>query len=285
MHRAAGGEARPARPRQDQNHTPVHEYAGLVFAYLGDGPAPSFELPRKDVLEDDGRILFPQEQVWDCNWFQQVENSLDATHVSFVHVWGKVSRFGEEITTALPELAYEETSAGIRQIATRSKNNVRVSDWTFPNNNHIVAPGPKKGDPWLDTCVWAVPVDDERTMRFTVNAVPRSDEATNRRAADNRGRRFNPADHHDALFNRHELPDMGAAQLIATQDYVAIRGQGVIFDRSREWLGQSDAGIVLLRRLFLRELEAIRGGGATKNWSKLAHAAHMPIQIPEPAAE
>ena len=264
---------------------PVHEYAGLIFAYLGDGPAPEFELPRKEVLESRDRRIVQHEQVWDCNWFQQVENSLDATHVSFVHVWGKVSRFGEEITTALPELAYEETSAGIRQIAIRSKNNVRVSDWTFPNNNHIVAPGPKKGDPWLDTCVWAVPVDDERTMRFTVNAVPRAGDETEQRMTEDRGRRFNPADHHDALFNHHELPTMGSAQLIATQDYVAVRGQGVIFDRSKEWLGQTDAGIVLLRRLFLRELAAIRGCGAIKRWSKLAESAHMPIQIPEPAAE
>ena len=264
---------------------PVHDYAGLIFAYLGEGPAPEFELPRKDVLESAERRLFVQEQVWDCNWFQQVENSLDATHVSFVHVWGKVSRFGEEITTAIPDLAYEETSAGIRQIATRSKTNVRISDWTFPNNNHVVAPGPQRGDPWLDTCVWAVPIDDGRTLRFTVNAVPRADDETDRRNAEDRGERFNPADHYDALFNRHTLPEMGAAQLIAAQDYVAVRGQGVIFDRSQEWLGQTDAGIVLLRRLFLRELAAIRGGGAAKRWSKLAESAHMPIQIPESAAE
>lgn len=264
---------------------PVRDYAGLVFAWLGDGPVPEFSLPRKDVLEDSGRRLFAQEQVWDCNWFQQVENSLDATHVSFVHVWGRMSRFGEEITTAVPELAYEETSAGIRQTATRSKNNVRISDWTFPNNNHVVSPGPRKGDPWLDTVVWAVPIDDGRTMRFTVNAVPRSDDLTDRRIAEDRSRRFNPADHYDALFRRHEVPDAGAAQLIGTQDYVAVRGQGVIFDRSQEFLGQSDAGIVLLRRIFLRELAALAAGKPAKRWEKLEHAADLPIQIPEPAAE
>ncbi len=265
---------------------PARDYAGLVFAYMGAGEPPEFELPRKDVLEDKSRRFYPIEQVWDCNWFQQVENSLDAVHVSFVHVWGQMSRFGEEISTAIPDLAYEETSAGIRQIATRSKNNVRISDWTFPNNNHIVSPGPRKGDPWLDTCVWAVPADDERTMRFTVNAVPRSDdEETDRRIAWDRTRNFNPADHYDALFNRHEVPEAGAAQLITTQDYVAVRGQGAIFDRRHEWLGDSDAGIVLLRRVFFREMEAIRAGRGAKRWARLAEAAHMPIQVAEPAAE
>jgi 5,5'-dehydrodivanillate O-demethylase oxygenase subunit len=265
---------------------PVRDYAGLVFAYLGAGAVPEFELPRKPVLEDESRRRYPVEQVWDCNWLQQVENSLDAVHVSFVHVWGRMSRFGEEIRTAIPQLAYDETSAGIRQVATRSKTNVRISDWTFPNNNHIVSPGPQKGDPWLDTVVWAVPADDTHTMRFTVNVVPKTnDEETDRRIAWDRTRTFNPADHYDALFNRHEVPDAGASQLISTQDYVAVRGQGEIFDRTQEWLGDSDAGIVLLRRIFFRELEAIRAGLPTKRWEKLDEAAALPIQIAEAAAE
>ena len=72
---------------------PVHEYGDVLFAYLGEGPVPGFDLPRKDVLEQSDRAVFTQLQIWDCNWFQQVENSLDAVHVSFVHVWGKVGAF------------------------------------------------------------------------------------------------------------------------------------------------------------------------------------------------
>lgn len=123
---------------------PVHEYCGLIFAYLGEEPVPEFGLPRKHVLEDKNRAVIVNKQIWDCNWFQQVENSLDAVHVSFAHIWGKVGRFGSQVTTNIPELSYSETSAGVRQIATRSKDNIRVSDWTFPNNNHVVAPGPDK---------------------------------------------------------------------------------------------------------------------------------------------
>src|SRR5262249_19197965 len=120
---------------------PTHEYAGLVFAYMGEGSAPAFDLPRKAVLESADRNVYAGLQVWDCNWFQQVENSMDSVHIAFAHTWGAVSRFQEEISTAIPELEYLETSSGIRQIATRSKNNVRISDWTFPNNNRIVTPG------------------------------------------------------------------------------------------------------------------------------------------------
>ena len=111
---------------------PLHEYCGLIFAYLGEAPAPEFDLPRKHVLEDPQRSVIAKKEVWDCNWFAHVENSLDAVHVSFAHQWGSLGQFGSLITGSVPDLAYEETDAGIRQIATRSKDNVRISDWTFP---------------------------------------------------------------------------------------------------------------------------------------------------------
>src|SRR5665213_874843 len=78
---------------------PLHEYGGLVFAYLGSGPVPEFDLPRKDTLNQPGQRYVTHEVVWDCNWFQQVENSLDGSHLAYVHQWGAMSRFGEEITT------------------------------------------------------------------------------------------------------------------------------------------------------------------------------------------
>jgi 5,5'-dehydrodivanillate O-demethylase len=230
-------------------------------------------------------LRFIRYQEWDYNFFQGTENSLDATHLSYAHVWGKMSRFGEEVTQAIPELAYDETSAGIRQTATRSKNNVRVSDWTFPNNNHIVGPGPRKGDPWSDNVTWHVPIDDEHTMRFAVTTVASTDPETDARFAQDRQAGYNPADYYHELFEEHRIPDgIGTQAVIATQDYVALRGQGRIVDRSQERLGASDAGIALLRRIFLRELDAIAEGRPTKRWARLAEAAHMPIQMPETAS-
>jgi len=71
---------------------PVHEYSGVVFAYLGEQPVPTFDLPRKHILEEKGRSTLVYKSVWDCNWFQHVENSLDAVHVSFAHLWGSVGQ-------------------------------------------------------------------------------------------------------------------------------------------------------------------------------------------------
>lgn len=260
---------------------PVHEYAGCIFAWMGGGAAPAFDLPRKHVLEDPSRHIVVQEQVWDCNWFQQVENSLDAVHVSFLHTWGRSTRFDQGITTAVPELRYAETSAGVRQEAHRSKDNVRVSDWTFPNNNHVVAPGAKKGDPWSDISVYAVPIDDTHTMRFTIHSFHGSQEAAARAMAEGPDRDYDPAQHHAALFDRHEVQDVSDMQFISLQDYVAVRGQGPIADRLNEHLSVSDEGILFLRRVFLRELELIQAGRPTKEWRRIDEKFELPV----PAAE
>jgi 5,5'-dehydrodivanillate O-demethylase len=258
----------------------VREYCGLIFAYLGDGPAPEFELPRKDAFERPGAIVMARAEIWPCNFFQMVENSMDAVHVSFVHQTGGAGTFIETVTQRIPELEYSETSAGIRQIATRGPGNVRVSDWTFPNNNHIVQPGLQKGDPWIDVGHWNVPVDDHATGRFNIWAFPSTDPQTDRRIVDylESVADYNAADHHDELF-RGEYPDDKVMALTFAQDYVAQMGQGPIVDRELEVLGRSDAGIALLRRICFREMEALRSGRPTKQWRKLEQAAELPAAL------
>ena len=55
-------------------------------------------------------------------------------------------------------------------------------------------------------------------------------------------------------------------------------GQGAIVDRNRERLGKSDAGIVLLRRIFWREMEAIGSGGTGKQWRRIEEGVELPVQ-------
>ncbi len=272
----------PAEKRERLNKPriagyPVHEYAGLVFTYLGEAPAPAFDLPRKDVLESPARHIFAKREVWDCNWFQQVENSMDAVHLSFAHLWGVAGQFGLRISGGgeIPDLAYAETSSGVRQVATRSNGNVRTSDWTFPNNNHVVAAGPNKDDPWAHISAWPVPVDDTHTMRFTLYSVEESDPAKLAALEAGYDLDYDPANHAETLF-RGELAGISEPGLVSAQDYVAVAGQGAITDRSRENLSSSDAGVVFLRRVFLRELESIRLNQPTKSWARLTEALHLP---------
>jgi 5,5'-dehydrodivanillate O-demethylase len=257
---------------------PLHEYCGLIFAYLGDGAAPSFDLSRKAALERPDDELTTREEVWDCNWLQQAENSLDSTHLSFAHQWPTPGRLGEEVGASIPELAYAETSAGIRQTATRD-GNVRISEWTFPNNNHILLAPPRKGDPWINTVAWAVPVDDERTLRFAIYAHPGGELGAQLRRA-GLGASVNAPQHAAVLFGSHRFPEgTSGNDALGFQDYVAVRGQGVVHDRTLGQLGSSDAGVALLRRIIFRELEALVAGKPTKHWTKIETPVEMPTPV------
>ena len=260
---------------------PVHEYAGMLFTYIGGGPAPEFDLPRKDCLETPGAVTAATKETWTINWFQQIENSLDPVHVSFVHQTLRVGEFGGAVTTAIPELSYLETEGGLEQTAQRAPDNIRKSDWTFPNNNHVVVPGMQRGDPWIDFVIWMVPADDEHSTRFTLYAMTPTNEDEKQRFLGyfQKHGRYNADDHYHELFHERKAPpeEDFLAGLISAQDYIAQRGQGVIADREHEMLGRSDLGIVTLRRIFWRELQALREGRPTKAWRKRPHVGALPI--------
>ena len=259
---------------------PLREYGGLLFAYLGQGEAPPFELPRKLAFDGTG-FLVTRKQVWPSNWLQFVENSMDAVHVSFVHAIGRErGQFIKHVSEALPELAYEETSSGIRQIATRGPGNVRISDWTFPNNNHVIVPGPVAGGKWMHVGIWNVPVDDTHTQRMHIYSIPDlpPDQIQPLHEDWLKHQNYDPVDHHDALMHQRAYPPDRYSDLTNAQDYVAQVGQGALVDRERETLGRSDAGIALLRKLLYREMDAIGNGGTPKQWRPLEESIELPTQ-------
>jgi len=47
---------------------------------------------------------------------------------------------------------------------------------------------------------------------------------------------------------------------VMNQDFIAWIGQGTITDRTREHLGTSDAGILMMRQWFLKDIDAIARG-------------------------
>lgn len=254
---------------------PVREYGGLIFAYVGEGEPPAFDLPRKEVFERDGMLLFARKEIWPCHWLQNVENSLDAVHVSFAHQAGKVGVFGEAVTSDVPTVSYEETEAGIHQVAVR-EGSERVSDWAFPYGNHVVVPGVNADDPWTEVSHWMVPIDTGHTLKIALMATPSTTpEADQRRIEYFAGcEDYNSADHHDALF-AGEYPSDPLIRLTSAQDYVALIGQGVIADRVHETLGASDLGIAMLRRILWREMDALHDGKPVKAWRRLEQSSKL----------
>jgi hypothetical protein len=86
------------------------------------------------------------------------------------------------------------------------------------------------------------------------------------------GKLWQSADHYveEILAGRMRIQDIDPnyPRIFIVQDSVALAGQGRMVEREKERLGQSDAGIILLRKLWERELKALAEGKAMKKWRR-----------------
>jgi 5,5'-dehydrodivanillate O-demethylase len=63
------------------------------------------------------------------------------------------------------------------------------------------------------------------------------------------------------------------------QDFIAWVGQGRQSDRENEHLGESDRGVILMRRKMIEQAELVRDGGTPKGLvfdPQKNHAIHLP---------
>ena len=108
------------------------------------------------------------------------------------------------------------------------------------------------------------------------------------RGGDASGKAFLPAEQIiKAIFDgtmRMRDVDPNHPALFNIQDTVAMAGQGPIYDREDEHLGRSDIGIILLRKIYQRELAKIAAGRRPKQWRRPAGAKVSLGFKPEPVA-
>ena len=196
---------------------------------------------------------------------------MDAVHVSFVHQKGRVGIFGQAVTPTIPKLQYQETDAGVRQIATRGPNNVRVSDWTFPNNNHILVPGITKQHPWMDIALWIVARDDERTSKFQIYSLPSMGEEADRKTTEHFHKHldYNPPTTTTSCSTRTNIPRRWRSSSStprttsrswdkAAPSTAPLRGWSARIRASRCCAGYSGA-----------KWKPMRSGGSPKTWKRL----------------
>jgi len=219
---------------------PVREMGGLIWAYLGPGKTPI--LPKIDVVaREDGVRAVENFGLWPCNYFQILENSPDATHTGILHAGAGGERsdiWGREI----PKVSWEENEYGIicRQIRS---NYDRISNILMPTVNRLAQPWPGGKFKWpRHSALWRTPVDDTHTLVLSVVFTPHVDG----RAPDlPAGFTFDITDQ----LHTHRL-----------QDYQAIVSQGDVFDRTSEELGVSDRGVIMLRKMIMEGIKAVKRG-------------------------
>ncbi len=249
---------------------PVEAYLGLVFAWLGDGAPPP--LPRYPDFERFDGVVEIDSYRRDCNYFQNVENALDMSHVAFVH--GDNRAAFREIGRGR-DLEAEESDWGIRYTYTRPDGKQRTQQFGMPNIYNLTALPTDPDIGWQESLFWWVPVDDLRHVQFSIHRVPVTGAAAERVGARRQARRKTiDVDHNrlgeDLLAGRIGMDDVdtGRVDMIRLQDDIAQMGQGRVADRSAERLGRGDVGVIMIRRLWTREMKSMENGGALKDWTR-----------------
>ena len=225
---------------------PVEAKGGLLWAYLGPAPAPL--VPDWDLFHQRGykQIVFSEIP---CNWVQGQENSIDPIHFEWLHSnWSAAQRGDAARAPRHLKIAFEEFEWGFTYRRVREDTTEDDELWTvgrvclWPNCLYT------------GKFEWRVPIDDERTLHVAW---------------------FNDPVPGAAPFEQARIPywhgpirDLRTGRWITShvmnQDFVAWIGQGPVADRTLEHLGESDRGVILLRRRLLEEADIAARGGDPK---------------------
>lgn len=228
---------------------PVHEYRGLVFAYMGP-PEKQPNFPIFDTFDLPGYQLVARPgYIWPCNWLQVKENSMDPAHLAFLHTLpGSIGFTGD--LAALGEWDFVETPAGMVYIDTRRQGDrvwVRVADFIPPNIHQF----PPNADPMAQRTAinrptatqWAVPIDDTHTMQIGFRRAPEGRELRRDGGFGQDGNR--------PYEERQRVPGDYDAQ---TSIHGGIARHGL------EHLASTDRGVIMLRNMIRRGIRAVQHG-------------------------
>jgi hypothetical protein len=265
---------------------PCAERAGVIWTYMGPLKPPP-PLPELEWIGVPDNQRFQAKRLQYCNWVQALEGDIDQSHVSFVHRRldqpldegngrGQVDRIRAADTH--PRFEVVETDYGVLIGAGRQADAGsvywRITQFLMP---FWAMTGPYGENPIRQTRAW-VPIDDEKTMLFSVTfhpLRPLTDKETAKMTAGGGAGYVGEANflppikepggawrpkarkENDYLWSREiqrtrfysGIPEFWA------QDAAMQEGMGPIYDRTKEHLGTSDLGIIRVRQ---RLLEAAR---------------------------
>jgi nitrite reductase/ring-hydroxylating ferredoxin subunit len=246
-----------ARDKARQPWYPVQELYGLVWAYLGP-PGKKPVLPRYECLEvlDEGEFLEADDRsiggggpaVIPCNWLQHYENLVDPFHVVILHSSFSGTQFVPEMAV-MPDVTWDTTDISVRTLSLRNlpdgRTFRRISEAGLPTLR--VIPSPRVGKLGrVESLGWVLPIDDHSFRIYVVGRVSEKGELHRMRSRP------------DGKKLWEELSE--AEHQAYPGDYEAMVSQGAIAKHSEEHLATSDRGIVMLRRLLQKQLDAIQEG-------------------------
>jgi len=232
---------------------PAERLGGLIWTYLGPEPRPL--LPRWDVLVwEDGYRWIEKHEVYHCNWLQPTENSVDPSHLFWLH--GDTAHLAPSVDRYEEDHTFTPFEYGImkrRVTPGRKPGDAPVVDQhplLFPSTlRHVFRERLFEGRVRHNLQI-RVPVDDAHTQVFVVYFSPNDTDRS-------------PADGDTPWEFFRIRDDQGEYRLdhVLAQDAMAWETQGAPTDRTQEHLGVGDEGIILLRKILREQIDTVRNGG------------------------
>jgi 5,5'-dehydrodivanillate O-demethylase len=221
---------------------PVQEFSGLVFAYMGPGPAPL--LPMYDVLRMTAGVKELMMQTVHTNWLAHVENTVDISHLAWLHGYTFPAYGARKLTYHWNRKEY-----GVDNVMlVDGSDDTHVSCTAYPTTNRFALPPVDKSGELVLTMIFRVPIDDESIKQYFVRFYPSEKHSFVTRTRDPKPGVYAPLEND---WWGIDVPD---------QDRMAIEQQGVMADRTHERLGASDGGIILLRQMMRESVDAVAKG-------------------------
>jgi 5,5'-dehydrodivanillate O-demethylase len=234
---------------------PAREGVGFIFAYFGEGAPPAFpEWPKVGQFVHRHRM--------DCNYFQSAENIIDDSHLHFAH---RKSVLRRSRRAGIGKVLAHETPFGMTQ-EIQHKRSTELNHFIMPNMCYLQFDYRKNA--MLSTLFAYVPIDDTHHCHyFSMTIRTRLPEIIDKlifgfpawiaaRIKVDRDEWFGRRT--QAILSGKSSFDQ--TDKVRLQDTVMCVGQGPIQDRSAERLGRSDAGVILLRKIWKRELRLLVEG-------------------------
>ena len=280
------------QPGEDERFTrntkiaayPTEEYLGLIWGYFGEGEAPPMR--RLPDFERPGLLTTALPEYWPCNFFNRIDNAPDGMHVLFTHQ-ESTKRDAKVVSQMsfdqLPAMQSVETGFGVE---TEIRFGAKASYFQFimPFTNILSATvGRLEGPPeapraWRAEAHFRVPVDDDHFVSFGIVLIDLHGEEANAYLQIRNTERAKMSDSagvadaygQDVLAGQLRIADLdaslGTRYTFQVEDYVAMVGQSAIPDRKQERLGRADQGTALIRRVWMREMQALADGQPMKKW-------------------
>lgn len=226
---------------------PVEAKAGMLWAYLGPQPAPL--LPNWEPFTwKNGFVQIVFGKI-PCNWLQCQENSIDPIHFEWMHHNWTMRLKGNRGSFSKKHLRLEFKEFEWGFTYHRLVEGMSEDHYLWRSGRCVLWPnclGPVT--PHME---FRVPIDDDNTLsvHWHFTRVPKERE---------------PYVQESIPSWEGPITDPVTGRLISShvtnQDFVAWIGQGTIADRTREMLGPSDRGIIMMRKRFMDDLLRIEQG-------------------------